>query len=62
MKRFTSLKEARIYAAESARQFRINYAIRKIREFGIDGFNVDFARSSELDNALVGFVFPGDPA
>ncbi len=61
-KRFIDWKEAYAAAVEYANFVRMDVAIRKVKEFGRTGFNINIASRNDSDYALAEIVHPGDPA
>ncbi len=61
-KRFIDWKEAHAAAVEYANFVRMDVAIRKVKEFGRTGFNINIASHNDSDYAVAEIVRPGDPA
>jgi len=49
---------AAAYAREQANFTKQNVAIRRVKEFGIAGYNVSFACKNDSDYALAEIVYP----
>jgi hypothetical protein len=60
VRRFTDYHEAFDHAAALARSTNLDIAIRRVREFGKDGFNVSYAAWNDSDYALAEIVRPAD--
>lgn len=61
MQRFVNWKDAHTYAATLATQCKLDVAIRKVKEFGVVGFNVGFASRNDSDYAMAEIVKPNTP-
>lgn len=59
--RLTNYKDAHQAAVELARLTRCDVAIRWVKEFGKDGFNVSLASKNDSDYARAEIVKPMDP-
>ena len=59
--RFTHYEDARQHAREKANREGLNIKIRRVIEFGHDGFNVGYACNMDSDYARAEIVRPGDP-
>ena len=59
--RFEDYHKARKFAGERAKRFGMDVAIRKVKEFGRNGFNVSFAARMDSDYARAEIVRPNDP-
>ena len=58
--RFTDYHEAARYARDKATASNLDVAIRRVKEFGKDGYNVSFASRNDSDYALAEIVKPGE--
>ena len=56
--RFVTWKEAHAHATAKANRTGLDVAIRRVREFGRDGFNVSFASVNDSDYARAEIVKP----
>ena len=61
-KRFTDWKEAHTAAVAYANDMKMDVALRKVKEFGKVGFNINIASRNDSDYATAEIVKPGDPA
>ena len=59
--RFTDWKEAHIAAVEYARECNHDVALRKTKEYGRTGYNVNLASRNDSDYTLAEIVRPSDP-
>ena len=59
--RFSDYHAAYHDAVETARLCRHDVTIRRVREYGRDGFNVSLACRNDSDYALAEIVTPTDP-
>lgn len=59
--RFVNYHEAAFYARELATWTNLDVAIRGVKEFGKDGFNVSFAARTDSDYALAEIIKPREP-
>lgn len=56
--RFIEWKEARNHAVSLARKLNMPVAIRRVKEYGKQGYNVSLADTKDLDRAEI--VWPSD--
>ena len=60
MERVTTWIEARTQALAQAHKLNLDIAIRRVREYGRDGFNVTVACKNDSDYMLAEVVRPTD--
>ena len=60
--RYTDYTAAYEYARAQADRLGLDMAIRRVREYGRDGFNVGIARRQDSDDARAEIVGPGMPS
>lgn len=58
MTRFTDWHEAHRYAQDKADRSGLDVAIRRVKEYGRDGFNVSYASVNDSDYARAEIVQP----
>ena len=59
--RFADWREAHAAAVDKANRCGLDVAIRRVREYGQDGFNISLACRNDSDYARAEIVGPGDP-
>lgn len=59
--RFTDYFQATAHARRLATHTNQDVAVRRVPEFGKDGFNVSFAAWNDSDYALAEIIHPGEP-
>jgi len=58
--RYRTWEEAHAKAVDLARLHNLDVAIRCVKEYGQDGYNVTFAAKNDSDYARAEIVRPGD--
>ena len=61
MERFIEWVDARQNAVLKAKRLNMDMAIRRVKEYGKDGFNVTIASRNDSDYARAEIVTPSDP-
>lgn len=58
--RFSTWVDAREYALKRAKEYKLDLAIRRVKEFGRTGYNVTFACKMDSDYTRAEIVRPTD--